>query len=172
MILQTERLTVRHIAADDWRSIKEIWIDFNASPLSQYDTPHNIDDENVCTRISRWAAANNGTEHMFFAVCLVDTVIGYITFNIRESGYEIGYCFHSAYQGKGYAKESLLALFDHMRELGITRLSAGTAMNNTPSVALLKALGFTLTGTEKVSFYRDADDNPIVFDGDIFELLL
>lgn len=170
--MQTKRLTVRHIEADDWRSIKEIWVDFNASPLSQYDTPHNIEDENVCARISRWAAANSGTEHMFFAICLNDIVMGYITFNIRESGYEIGYCFHSAYHGKGYAKESLMALFDHMRELGITRLTAGTAMKNTPSVALLKSLGFTLTGTEKVSFYKDADGNPIVFDGGIFELIL
>lgn len=172
MILKTERLTVRHIEADDWPSIKEIWVDFNASSLSQYDTPHNVDDKDVCTRISRWAAANSSTEHMFFAICLNDIVIGYITFNIRESGYEIGYCFHSAYHGKGYAKESLLALFDHMRGLGITRLTAGTAMKNTPSVALLKALGFTLTGTEKVSFYKDADGNPIVFDGGIFELIL
>ena len=46
---------------------------------------------------------------MFFAICLNDTVIGYMAFNIRENGHEIGYCFHSAYRGKSYAKESHLA---------------------------------------------------------------
>ena len=172
MILKTERLTIRHVVADDWKSIKEIWVDFNTSTLSQYDKPHITDDADVQPRIAKWAGANSGTEHMFFAICLGDTVIGYSAFNIRENGHEIGYCFHSAYHGKGYAKESHLALIDYMRELGIKRLTAGTAINNTPSVALLKSLGFELIETEKVSFYKDADGNDIVFDGGVFELNL
>ena len=172
MILKTERLTIRHIVADDWKSIKEIWVDFNASALSQYDKPHSTDDEDVRQRIAKWAAANSGTEHMFFAICLEDTVIGYSAFNIRENGYEIGYCFHSAYYGKGYAKESHLALIDYMRKLGIKRLTAGTAINNTPSVSFLKSLGFELIETEKMSFYKAADGSDIWFDGGVFELNL
>lgn len=39
MLLRTERLTIRPIAADDWRSIKDIWVDFNASEYAQYDMP-------------------------------------------------------------------------------------------------------------------------------------
>lgn len=171
-VIKTERLTIRRIVADDWKSIRDIWVDFNTSTFSQYDIPHITDDEDVRTRIAKWAAANNGNEHMFFAICLGDTVIGYSAFNIRENGYEIGYCFHSAYHGKGYAKESHKALIDHMRELGIKRLTAGTAINNKPSVLLLKSLGFELIETEKVSFYKDADGNDIVFDGGIFELML
>ena len=170
MLLKTDRLIIRHIVPDDWKSIKEIWVDFNSSALSQYDKPHNTDDEDVQRRIEKWAGANNGTEHMFFAICLGDTVIGYSAFNIREDGYEIGYCFHSAYHGKGYAKESHLALFDYLRTLGITKFTAGTAINNTPSVSLLKGLGFELMGTENVSFYKDAQGNDIVFQGGIFEL--
>lgn len=172
MMLKTERLIIRHIVADDWKSIKYIWVDFNTSDLSQYDKPHNTDDADVEQRITKWAEANSGTEHMFFAICLGDTVIGYIAFNIREDGHEIGYCFRSAYHGKGYAKESLLALINYVRELGIKELTAGTALNNTPSVSLLKSLGFELIETEKVSFYKDADGNDIVFDGGVFELLL
>ena len=171
-VIQTERLNIRRIVADDWKRIKEIWMDFNTSAFSQYDTPHNTDDADVQPRIAKWAAANSGTEHMFFAVCLGDAVIGYSAFNIRENGHEIGYCFHSAYHGKGYAKESHLALIDYMRQLGIKRLTAGTALSNTPSVSLLKSLGFELIETEKVSFYKDADGNDIVFDGGVFELML
>ena len=170
MLLKTDRLTIRHIVPDDWKYIKEIWVDFNSSALSQYDKPHNTDDEDVQRRIEKWAGANSGTEHMFFAICLCDTVIGYSAFNIRENGYEIGYCFHSAYHGKGYAKESHLALFDYLRTLGITKFTAGTAINNTPSVSLLKSLGFELTETENVSFYKDAQGNDIVFQGGIFKL--
>ena len=64
MILKTERLIIRHIVADDWKSIKEIWVDFNTSALSQYDKPHITDDADVQPRIAKWAAANSGTEHM------------------------------------------------------------------------------------------------------------
>lgn len=168
MLLKTERLTIRHIVADDWKSIKDIWVDFKSSEYTQYDTPHITENANVQARIAKWAAANSGTEHMFFAICLDEIVIGYIAFNIRENGYEIGYCFHSAYHGKGYAKESMLALFDYLRTLGITNFSAGIAINNTPSVKLLTSLGFKLVEQEKVSFYKDADGNDIVFDGGIF----
>lgn len=172
MIRKTERLTIRHITADDWKSIKKIWADFHISALSRYDKPHSTGDEEVRGQIAKWAAANSGTEHMFFAICLGDTVIGYSAFNRRENGYELGYCFHSAYHGKGYARESHLALINYMRGLGIQRLTAGTALHNTPSVALLQALGFALIGTERVSFYKDAAGRDIVFDGGVFELNL
>ncbi len=170
MLLKTERLTIRPIVEDDWKCIQEIWEDFHRSPFSQYDKPHSANDEDVRARIAKWAAANNGTEHMFFAVCLNHTPIGYSAFNVREDGYELGYCFHSAYHGKGYAKESHIALFNYLGTLGITKFTAGTAINNIPSVSLLKSLGFTMVGTENVSFYKDAQGNDIVFEGGIFEL--
>ncbi len=170
MLLKTERLIIRHIEPNDWKSIKKIWTDFNNSPFFQYDMPHNTDDEDVKNRILKWANASGGFEHIFFAVCLDDVVIGFFSLNIREDSHELGYCFHSAYQGKGYAKESLEALIKYLPEIGITKLTAGTAINNTPSVSLLKSLGFILTGTEKISFYKDEQGNDIVFDGGIFEL--
>ena len=170
MLLKTERLMIRHIVEDDWRSIRDIWVSFNASEFAQYDIPHNTDDDDVRARISKWAKANSGTKHMFFAICLNDIVIGYIAFNIRENSYEIGYCFHSDYHGNGYAKESHLALLDYMRTLGITKFTAGTAINNLPSVSLLRSLGFDQVGSEKVSFYKDNEGNDIVFDGGIYEL--
>ena len=57
-----------------------------------------------------------------------------------------------------------------MRTLGITNFTVGTAIDNAPSVALLKSLGFELIGTENVSFYKDSLGNDIVFEGGIFEL--
>ena len=48
--------------------------------------------------------------------------------------------------------------------------TAGTAINNTPSVSLLKSLGFELTETENVSIYKDTQGNDIVFQGSIFTL--
>ena len=52
------------------------------------------------------------------------------------------------------------------------KITAGTALNNTPSVRLLTSLGFVLVGTETVSFYKDDEGIPITFEGGEFELLL
>lgn len=170
MQIQTERLLIRFIREADWQAVGDIWAALASLPMAQYDKPHPTDPEFIRTRVSRWAQYTaSGTEHIFFAVCLQETVIGYVAFNQRAVGHEIGYSFHPAYHGKGYAKEALAALLPHLREIGITHFFAGTALNNTPSVKLLTALGFRLNGTEQVSFYQDEKGNPIVFEGGIFE---
>ena len=166
----TERLIIRKAYADDWRDIREIWIDFSKSPYARYDVPHSTDEEDVKQRIARWAQTNNNVEHQFFSILLGEKVIGYASFNARENGYEIGYAFNSAYHGKGYAKESLSALLEQFKKYGVSTFFAGTAINNTPSVRLLSSLGFKKVGTEKVSFYKDENGQPIFFDGGIFEL--
>lgn len=171
MQIATERLLIRPIEATDWPAVRDIWAALAPLPMAQYDKPFNLDADNVHARIARWAAFTAaGTEHMFFVVCLHGIVIGYVSFNQRENGHEIGYSFHPAHHSKGYAKEALAALLARLRERGFTHFSAGTALNNTPSVRLLTSLGFRLTGTEKVSFYKDAEGNDIVFEGGIFEL--
>lgn len=104
-------------------------------------------------------------------MCLQDSVIGYIALNQRQESYEIGYCFHSDYHGNGYAKESISALLEMIAQ-GVSRIVAGTALKNIPSVKLLLSLGFKQVGTEEQSFYQDAEGKAIVFEGGIYELLL
>ena len=171
-MIRTERLTIRRVRAGDWKAIQAIWADEAASPYAQYDRPNDLEDAAVSRRIAKWASCAGGWEHLFYAVCLDDTVIGYAAFNQREDGYELGYCFHSAYHGKGYAGESLSALIGMLKARGVSCISAGTALKNTPSVRLLLSLGFRQTGTERVSFYRDAEGKAIVFEGGVYKLPL
>ena len=172
MTISTERLTIRRVRAGDWKAIQGIWADQSRSVYAQYDRPSDLEDASVERRIAKWASFANGNEHIFFAVCLKESPIGYVSLNRRENGYEMGYCFHSGHHGHGYARESISALLDLMKTQGVSRITAGTALGNTPSVRLLLFLGFTQTGTEKVSFYRDANGDPIVFDGGLYELRL
>lgn len=168
----TSRLVIRRVTQEDWKSIQRIWADQSESAYAQYDRPNDTGDEAVRARIARWAACGRSWEHAFFAVCLGDGVIGYVSLNARADGYEIGYCFHSRHHRKGYARESLSALIELMRGRGVARLTAGTALGNTPSVRLLEALGFVRVGTERVSFYKDQAGDDIVFEGGVFERTL
>ena len=169
--IHTDRLLIRLVEADDWKDIQQIWKDFAVSPYMQYDVPHNTDESDVRPRIARWADVNasQNLDHLFFAVCLQDTVIGYAAVNRHESDYELGYAFSAAGQGKGYAKESISAIINHLEQHGITELSAGTAIRNTPSIRLLSALGFQQIGTEQVSFYKDEKGEDLYFEGGIFK---
>ena len=171
-IIKTERLTLRPVVESDWRALKTIWDDFRVSPYAQYDKPHPTEPDEVMARTARWVE-NQSEAHRFFMVCLDGRVIGYVACHDRgEGAYECGYCFHSAFHGRGYAGEALRAVVDLLRQKGVKSLTAGTALNNTPSVRLLKSLGFDLIGTEQVSFYKDDEGNDIVFEGGVFSLPL
>ena len=168
----TRRLSIRRVGVNDWKAIQRIWSDAAKSIYAQFDKPNETDDWSVSRRIEKWASFASSNEHLFFAVCLQDSVIGYIALNQRQESYEIGYCFHSDYHGKGYATESISAVLEMMNAQGVSRIEAGTALENIPSVNLLLSLGFNQAGTENVSFYQDAKGNAIVFEGGIYELLL
>lgn len=170
--MKTERLFIRRVRAGDWRAIRSVWADAAESVYAQYDRPNDLHDEAVCARIGKWASFADSREHMFYAVCLSDELIGYVALHRHGDVCELGYCYHSDYHGKGYAKESISAIFNAAKSEGVSSITAGTALNNVPSVRLLTALGFKQTGTEKVSFYRDINGEEIVFDGGRFELKL
>lgn len=165
---RTERLTLRRVRAGDWRAVQGIWADEAQSAYACYDCPSDLEDEAVRERIALWASCAESEEHIFTAVCLGETVIGYAALHQRGEGYEIGYCFHSAYHRRGYARESIAALLEERKKKGAAWVMAGTALKNTPSVRLLASLGFVLTGRELVSFYQDENGKDIFFEGGIF----
>jgi len=171
-MIRTERLCIRRICIDDWKAIQKIWADEADSIYAEYDKPNDLDDQAVFQRITKWVSFADGDEHIFYAVDLRDTMIGYIALNQTEDGYELGYCFHSNYHGEGFAKESISRVLQELEKNDSLRITAGTALKNTPSVRLLLSLGFIQTGTEKVSFYKGPEGKDIVFDGGIFELLI
>ncbi len=167
-MIKTERLSIRFVAEDDWKAVIDIWKDFSRSPYAQYDVPHVIDEAVVKAKVKKWAEVSPKGEHLFYAVCSQDKMIGYIDFHKNAVGYECGYCFHSDFHGKGYARESLLALLSKLLHEGSETCIARTALKNLPSVNLLAAIGFEKIGEEMVSFYNDVNGNAIYFEGGIF----
>ena len=168
MVLQTARLKIRYIEPDDWKDLIRIWKDFDRSAFARYDAPHALDEADVRKKAKCWAEASPQKEHMFFAVCDQKEVLGYIEFHRNSDGYECGYCFHSKFHGRGYAKESMQMLMEWLSNDGCKRFVARTALDNLPSVKLLASLGFRKTGEERVSFYKDGTGADIYLDGGIF----
>ena len=167
MPLTGPRVLVRESTLADWPAYRRIWEDFSRSEYAQYDLPGEAEPERAKALLSRLLASGR-----FVSVCLVDTgeMIGYLCLHGDASAPELGYCFHSAFHGHGYAREACRLLIEECFAKDASRVTAGTALNNAPSVRLLRRLGFQLTGTEQVSFYRDAQDQPIWFTGGLFEL--
>lgn len=128
--------------------------------------PLPIEDDKIKSLCEQFSASG-----LWFAVRLADQMIGYICFHQSGNTYDLGFCFHSDYHGKGFAFEACSALMEHMaKERNVTAFTAGTALKNTPSCKLLGKLGFTLKSTETLSFHKDENGNDITFEGGNFIL--
>jgi RimJ/RimL family protein N-acetyltransferase len=62
---------------------------------------------------------------------------------------EIGYTVFSPFRGRGYAKEAAGALVDWAFEQGEREVYASVSPTNAPSLAVVRAVGFTQVGTQE-----------------------
>ena len=166
MELITERLRIRGSTPADWPAYQRIWTDAARSPYAQYDAPGETEPEKARALLDRLLAGGR-----FYSVLLRadGTQIGYVCFHGEAAAPDLGYCFHSAWQGRGLAREACAALLEALSCQGARRFTAGTALANAPSVRLLGALGFRLEKTEQVSFYKDEAGRDVFFTGGVFE---
>ena len=166
MQMTTNRLTIRQIAPEDWQGLQRIAMDFCRSKYVLYDFPLPTGEEEIKALTKKFAESQ-----LFFAVFCKDSdeMIGYVCFHNEDGNYDLGYCFHSAHHGKGYAFESCEAVMGYVAQNhSVKHFTAGTALPNLPSVKLLEKLGFVLQKTEFLSFHKDAHGDDIVFEGGNF----
>jgi GNAT superfamily N-acetyltransferase len=77
-----------------------------------------------------------------------------LTWNGRSA--ELGYTFHSAHWGKGYAVEAVEALIEYLYEtLGVTRVFGMLHPDNRASAQVLERCGLLFEGHTKSSFWID-----------------
>ena len=163
-MIYTNRLLIRELIAEDWRDMQRIAVDFQKSEYAIYDMPLPTRDKEIKALTTQFAES-----HLFFAAILDKIMIGYVCFHEDNGIYDLGYCFHSDYQGKGYAGEACCAVMEYIKKTrSVKAFSSGTALRNIPSLRLLERLGFVLHKTEKLSFHKDENGNDIVFTGGIF----
>ena len=162
----TPRLFIRLIQPDDWKGLKKITRDFAVSPYVYYDHPFPSSD----AQLQLVAKVFSQTALFFSVICREnDEMIGYICLHDDGKSFDLGYCFHSDFHRQGYAYEGCQALMDAFTQhFQVMVFTAGTAMKNTPSLALLHKLGFELQYTEHLAFHKDENGKDIVFEGGRF----
>ena len=145
MELRTSRLTIRPLEEGDWPALQEIWRDFARSPYHVYDRPLPTDAPGAQALARHFAGTG-----LAFGARLAETqaLAGYVCFHREGEAYDLGYCFHSAW-------ESASALLEYLASQGAAVFTAGTALDNLPSRRLLERLGFALVSTEQVAFVEN-----------------
>lgn len=156
VLFTTERLSVRKFTPDDHEDLAEILTD----PEVTYFEPYETFTKEKCVE----EAVNFSKSEEFFAVVLENKVIGKIYFSKKDFGsYEIGYTFNGAYQGKGYAYESVNGMIDYaFSALEARRIVAEINARNVKSIKLVERLGMRREAEHKEVYPGKEDEN--IFD--------
>jgi RimJ/RimL family protein N-acetyltransferase len=143
----TDRLVLRPFRMDD---LDDVWAYQQLPEVSRHMLWGARDLEQSRESLIRMVGENsleNDGDYLTLAVTVVgaSTVVGHVELGLvsaeHEQG-EIGYVFHPAYQGKGYATEATREMVRlGFEELGLHRIIARCSARNTASAALMKRLG-------------------------------
>jgi RimJ/RimL family protein N-acetyltransferase len=158
-ILETERLSLRHVGAGDAAFILQL--------LNEPSFISNIGDRGVRTEEAaidyirkRFTASYETNGFGLFLVELKQTgestgICGLV----RRDGLDdadIGFAFVPAFWSKGFAYESAAAVMDYARNvIGLPRIVAITAPHNEGSIGLLKKLGLHFEKNIRLPGYAD-----------------
>jgi RimJ/RimL family protein N-acetyltransferase len=158
-VLETERLVLRRLTADDAEFIVEL--------LNQPSFLRYIGDKEVRNNADAVRYLQTGPiasyEHFGFGIYLVSlkaggTAIGMCGLVKREQlpDVDIGFAFLPEFWSQGYAFESAAAVMAYSRNvLGLKRIVAITSLDNEASIRLLGKIGLEFEG-----LIRLAEDQP------------
>ena len=168
IIAETERLILRRYRESDLHDLYAYLSDPEVVKFEPYK-PKTLEEtkKNLQWRIS-------ADEMIAVELKREARMIGNVYLGKRDfQSLEIGYVFHKAYWGKGYAKESCEALIGKVFSEGIHRIYAECDPLNTASWKLLESLGFEREAhlKENVYFWKDENNNPIWKDTYIYARL-
>jgi ribosomal-protein-alanine N-acetyltransferase len=169
-VLNTERLTLREITLDD----AEFWLRNFSDPevveLTAFEPPKDLEAakqeiQTYCIDLFRsdnglrWGVELNGSSG------LIGT-LGYYKW-VKSGGFhaQMGYDLLREFRRKGIMKEAMTAAIDYgFQHMQLNRIQIMVDPRNTPSLGLVKSLGFTKEGMLRDSqFFRGRFVDDVVF---------
>ena len=142
--MQTERLTLRNLTADDAPRVAELAGDWHVARMTaRLPYPYSRADATA------WIAElGQASDEVVFAIVHEGQLIGCFGYVVKDRRTaEIGYWIGRPFWGHGFATEAGRALVDHcFRCAGFTRLTCCHFVDNPASGRVIEKLGFRLVG--------------------------
>lgn len=158
-ILDTARLRLRPLAARDAEDIFAVMSD--SETMRFWDWPAFRELQTIREIVAGQIVSMESGHARYWAVCLRGTGKAIGTCDLSEidrhhKRAEVGFVFHRAYWGNGYAYEAMSAVIAHaFGEFDLERLAARLHAGNSASRRLLERLGFSCEGRLAGHVVRD-----------------
>lgn len=154
MQLSDHRLCIRDIYPTD----KEAYFQLYSHPdVAKYDDFEPITRDDLEVDMVRIAAYQADSLNREYAVALLENnwMMGVLTLDMRRKYCYLGYHFHPAYQGKGYAIEAVQLFLSSQSDSfqSIVRLLIDP--ENAPSIRLAEKIGFVKIKSQKKKLVRE-----------------
>lgn len=156
MQIETQRLILKPICKDDWELFEQLHqssdvLKYVSDPFTKSDISKRFN-----SRLGEWKKT---FEHWLTLIIIEKATgdkIGITGFYSEWEPYqqaELGFLLCTEFQGKGYGKESTIAVIEYaFNQCNFHKVTATVTEGNSPSFNLLKALGFTHEGTIRDNF--------------------
>lgn len=145
--ISTPQCLLRPLEEDDLEAFALYRSDPEVARYQSWWPPVLLEDARAL--LARVRAAPFGTPGTWHQIAVTDSftgaLLGDCAVHFLEDGrqIEIGFTLARAHQGRGYMREALPALLDHLfGPLATHRVHARTDARNKPAIALLEHLGF------------------------------
>jgi [ribosomal protein S5]-alanine N-acetyltransferase len=147
--IETNRLSLRPFAASDAAQVAELAGDWDVARMCAR-LPHPYREQDAQQWFATLPKARaEGVGFTFAITTAQDGVVGAIGLERRTPGdpLTLGYWLGKPHWGRGYATEAGATVLAHATEdLGATHYRSEHFVENTPSGAVLRKLGFAYTG--------------------------
>jgi aminoglycoside 6'-N-acetyltransferase len=160
--IQTERLLIRAMSADDAASLAARRNDPEVARYQNWPTPFPLEQaESIAAEVAAMDGPEND-EWWMATVCdrETDEILGDLALHMTQDCHtaEVGYTFALEHWGKGYAVEALQALVDYLFEtLDVTRVFGMLHPDNPASAMVMERCGFLFEGHTRSSFWLDGE---------------
>lgn len=145
-IIKTERLVLRPLRESDLSAFAAYRSNPEAARFQSWDVPYSLEQAKVLYRANNAAAFGTvgAWRQIALAVRSADALIGDLAVHFIDfRQIEIGFTISPDFQRKGYAKEAVSALLEHLfRKSNAHRVVATVDARNSAAAGLLVALGF------------------------------
>ena len=162
LVLKTKRLVIRRFCMNDAVACFSFMSDEQGMYLDGCK-PFNTMDEDYWERMKLFEEREG---QYVIVLQSINEVIGTINVFADDSravsSKEIGYAISPKYQRNGYAYEAISAIISLLqKELLFDLVVAGVLPENTPSIKLLKKLGFQKEGIRHKALWHEGLDKPV-----------